>query len=351
MKRIIFIGPFPPPVHGQSLVTEKIYESLKNGNNTPKKIVKISTSPNGRFRILSRALMLPFSLVVFLISAPFSCSLYISLNANKGMIETLMYLLLFRLVRPNGKVLVHHHTYSHIRKKSLIFKAIASFGFVHVTQCSCMSLALKKKYDKEIVTKELCNAFLVDAPFPQIRNHSDDPGLLAIGFFGNITVDKGILDAVKVTESLVERGINAKLVVAGKCSEKDIENMLASNSAVEYLGPLYGKDKSSFYSSIDVFVFPTLYKNETQGIVCLEALSHGVPVVLYDTACTYLNVISDDDAVNLGEVEAMSSRVEFYYRKKIEGNISFERERSVSCFLEKRERSFHQLSRVFDFLN
>ncbi|CDQ11292.1 putative glycosyl transferase, family 1 [Acidithiobacillus ferrivorans] len=52
-----------------------------------------------------------------------------------------------------------------------------------------------------------------------------------------------------------------------------------------YLGPVYGTDKEDFLSGIDVLVFPTRYKNETEAKVNHEAMSHGIPVIAYGRGC------------------------------------------------------------------
>ena len=55
--------------------------------------------------------------------------------------------------------------------------------------------------------------------------------------------------------------------------------------------PVYGEEKRDFYKNIDVFLFPTIYQTETEGLVTLEALSAGVPVIAYGRACISENLI------------------------------------------------------------
>ena len=42
---------------------------------------------------------------------------------------------------------------------------------------------------------------------------------------------------------------------------------------------------SAFFEAIDIFAFPSLYPTETQGIVNLEALACGKPVVAFAQCC------------------------------------------------------------------
>ena len=48
---------------------------------------------------------------------------------------------------------------------------------------------------------------------------------------------------------------------------------------VSYWGRRYGAEKSVFWQDADIFVFPTLYDNETFGLVNLEAMEYALPVV------------------------------------------------------------------------
>ena len=52
---------------------------------------------------------------------------------------------------------------------------------------------------------------------------------------------------------------------------------------LSFLGPLYGSAKDAFFDEIDIFLLPT--RSESYGLVIIEALSRGVPVIAYARGC------------------------------------------------------------------
>ena len=50
-------------------------------------------------------------------------------------------------------------------------------------------------------------------------------------------------------------------------------------AAVEYLGFLSGKEKCRAFSQSDCFCFPTYYHAESFGMVLIEAMAFGLPIV------------------------------------------------------------------------
>ena len=105
----------------------------------------------------------------------------------------------------------------------------------------------------------------------------------------NLSREKGVfefLDLAALTES---SGLSVKGVLAGPfqdaTTQQQVMARLARLEDVEYAGPKYGADKDDFFKEIDVFVFPTLYRNEAEPIVIHEALSRGIPVIAFGRGC------------------------------------------------------------------
>jgi glycosyltransferase involved in cell wall biosynthesis len=63
---------------------------------------------------------------------------------------------------------------------------------------------------------------------------------------------------------------------------KAINEGVANNPRLDYVGPIYGDAKDTFFSDLDVFIFPTGYFNEAQPIVLYEAVAAGALVISVD---------------------------------------------------------------------
>ncbi len=58
------------------------------------------------------------------------------------------------------------------------------------------------------------------------------------------------------------------------------KNKLKAN--VEFLGGIYGNQKEALFQKSDIFVFPSHYPFEAFGLVNLEAMQVGIPVITTD---------------------------------------------------------------------
>jgi glycosyltransferase involved in cell wall biosynthesis len=111
----------------------------------------------------------------------------------------------------------------------------------------------------------------------------------------NLTRQKGFFVLVDVFRKLRSEGINARLIIAGPCRSREIAEALNELreefvGCFEYLAYVSGQRKLAFFADIDVFLFPSL-ESETQGIVNLEALAAGVPVIAYGHCCTAEDIV------------------------------------------------------------
>ena len=124
---------------------------------------------------------------------------------------------------------------------------------------------------------------------PPIRQAGTRTSLRTVGLLSNLSVDKGVWDFVRILESAAEEGLDIRGRLAGPfddpATERRVLERLGRLPNATYDGPLYGAAKSRFFEDIDLFLFPTRYDNETEGLVNLEALRAGVPVIAYGRGC------------------------------------------------------------------
>jgi 1,2-diacylglycerol 3-alpha-glucosyltransferase len=107
----------------------------------------------------------------------------------------------------------------------------------------------------------------------------DRPMLL---YVGRVAFEKNIEFLLEMTKLLIEKRPDVLLVVAGEgpaeASLHKLVKALDIEQNVKFIGYLdRNKELNACYESADVFVFSS--KSETQGLVLLEAMAQGTPVV------------------------------------------------------------------------
>lgn len=103
-------------------------------------------------------------------------------------------------------------------------------------------------------------------------------------FIGRLVYEKGIQTLISAMPKILANYHDSKLIIAGKGGMLDElkaqVNSLGLGNKVYFTGHLASKDVQKMYKCADVSVFPSTY--EPFGIVALEAMLSGTPVVVSD---------------------------------------------------------------------
>lgn len=303
-QRILFAGPFPSPITGQTLSTEGLFQICREaGLNLVRCNIVRGNSKLRVINLLVRAQRVVSTLFAIVWNRLRGASrLYISVDANAGMYVTTLLAGLGRLT--GYQLILHYHSFSHLetRVRRMVWLArVAGTSAVHIHICEFMSEMARRRYPEIRRTGTLSNVFLL-SPKPEAAVAHSSPHF-RIGFLGRLTREKGAMEAMDVFERLAEAGSSVSLVLAGPKSDADVEQriqQLAARFPVEAFhapGHLDAAQKDEFYRNLDVFLFPTNYRNETQGIVNVEAMSYGVPVIAIGRCCVRSDVGTDGGVV------------------------------------------------------
>jgi len=92
-------------------------------------------------------------------------------------------------------------------------------------------------------------------------------------YVGRLAPEKGI----EQLKAALEAAPDARLAIVGKGPAQDDLRRAFRGTPTVFTGQLLGEDLAAAYASSDLFVFPST--TETLGMVMIEALSSGVPVV------------------------------------------------------------------------
>lgn len=116
---------------------------------------------------------------------------------------------------------------------------------------------------------------------PTVDRQGQQESKVIILFLGNLSQRKGVWDLLQAMQSVPE---SARLVLAGGEDDPGIGDKfkreisrLGLASQVQWLGPVYGEDKSAWLNRADIFVLPSYA--EGLPISLLEAMCGGLAVV------------------------------------------------------------------------
>jgi glycogen(starch) synthase len=104
-------------------------------------------------------------------------------------------------------------------------------------------------------------------------------------FIGRLVPEKGVQTLLEAAPQILAREPRGKIVIAGTGPyEEELKRLtftLGLGEKVSFLGYVRDEERNALFSYADLAVFPSLY--EPFGIVALEGMAAGVPVVVADT--------------------------------------------------------------------
>jgi glycosyltransferase involved in cell wall biosynthesis len=282
-RRVAFVGPLPPPVHGFSNVCAHVLELL-----AAESAVEIfDRTPRANNVVLSRAaqLLQPFKYIAWCFKGG-RASLYLALSGGNGQFFDWLYVVVAKVFR--SRIFIHHHSFSYLNSPSFFNRVF--FALVrketHIVLSAGMGLTLSKTYGLDSnAVKIVSNAAFYAPMKASAKFEANSRSPICLGFLSNVTFEKGFVEFFEVLSQLKKQGVAYKAMIAGPinpgASERFSQLMAASFDTV-YLGPIYGDAKDQFYDQLDFFLFPTRYANEAEPLVIHEALRSSVQVIACD---------------------------------------------------------------------
>ena len=291
-KRILFITPLPPPVHGSAMVSQYVKDSKLIKDSFDCDFVNLSTSRKmdeiGKQSIKKIFRFLGSYISVFLkllLNRYDLCYLAITCHGI-GFLKDAPFVLLCKLF--GRKVVIHQHNKGMgkcVDKKP--YKWLLPLVYKN------NKIILLSWYLYEDIAKVVKREQILICPngIPEIsetRNiHECKNSVPRLLFLSNLIESKGIyilLDACKI---LKEKGY--KFVcdfIGGETTEINravFESVVREKNLDEYVvyqGPKYGNEKERYWDAADVFVQPTY--EDCFPLTIVEAMQHGKPVVSTD---------------------------------------------------------------------
>jgi glycosyltransferase involved in cell wall biosynthesis len=114
-----------------------------------------------------------------------------------------------------------------------------------------------------------------------------DPARVRVLYVGHLCPDKGTPELLRAFKKVAERDPDVVLELVGECLPPLSADQLAAETRgwegrIETPGLLTGQAKLAAFGRADLFVFPSVAPYESFGLVMVEAMMWGLPIVATD---------------------------------------------------------------------
>ncbi|MGO8917846.1 MAG: glycosyltransferase [Stellaceae bacterium] len=285
-RKLLCLGLFPPPVDGQRLITQAVFERFDE-------MAQVEGYDLDRLHWL-RSLSRPLSalgacLAMLRARVKGFSALYLAPHSGTGLLLSCVVALVARCL--GYSLAVHYHSYWNIGRRSrlmTIFVAICGAKAIHIVLAPPMGRDLRRFYPGIGRVAAVSNCGFI-APHSEVPRHFG-VRRFRIGHLSNLSREKGIALVLECMRALRTRGLDVELWLAGPAENKDTEALIVAarsefGDRLRYLGRLDGEEVRRFYQNIDVFLFPSVHRHEAEPLVVIDAVAAGVPVIATDRGC------------------------------------------------------------------
>ncbi len=302
MRKVLFLGRFPPPVHGAALMNENYFKALSKDKNFKVKRIKINYSDTlSELGKVNLKKFFGFFIVFFKLFKElvfFRPKIIYFELAHRGFAfyRDSVYVILCKLFK---RKIIFHFQAKGIKESSEKNAFTRNYYRFILRNTKAILLSNLLLYDLEGFVKKkdifiVPNAIrdeLTDKEFKNIIEKRSKNKKKVLLFLSNMIESKGPLDVLNICEALKKEGVEFICNFVGVFSDEKFKTRFFNEIKKKglqkecfYLGPKYGKDKLKILEGTDYLIFPTNYENEVFPLVILEALMFGIPVFSYKNA-------------------------------------------------------------------
>jgi glycosyltransferase involved in cell wall biosynthesis len=292
-RKLILVGQTPPPHNGQAKMIQQMIDGLRDEFDLLHIRMAYSDSvvSAGKFGVSKIAHLFDLIRATRRALKKYPGAVLYYPPASPNWIPVLRDIIYLLAVRPvAGKVVFHFHSgglsrfaQTHRMLKPLMIKAYAKADWAIELGASCpRDGEFFRARQVRIVPNGIDVPSDADHRQPVIDN-------LKILYVGIHTETKGLFDLLSAANELKRRGVEFEIRTAGlwytdqeRVRFEALRLQWNLQEEVQTPGQKTGADLQALYRWADVFFFPTFYPWETCGIVQLEAMAYGLPVVSSD---------------------------------------------------------------------
>lgn len=313
-NRVVVLSQVPPPVHGSTVMTERLIRVLETAGISVRLVSRrfsasIGEVGQGSLRKVFRVPALIRELRAALQTGPDAIVFFLTNRPGSFLVDVL----LMRAMRSSGvPVVAYLHTVG--------FQALAARGalwrrlVVNTLTTPVRVVTLGPSLDADVADwvpvqrlRSIGNATEDEAV---VAHHGVQPRLL---FLSNLQAEKGVAVFIALLKRLRVSFPGIAADIAGGATAEQASQLCADVNAsglsavVTWHGQVDEGTRRTLMQQADLLVFPSQYRFEAQPLTIIEAASFGVPTVAFD-----VGGIADLDwvmCVPQGDEAALTERV------------------------------------------
>lgn len=317
MNRVLFFGPYPLPITGQSIAFKEVYSSFKGD-----KILFNTTKFKGN-KTLNTLYCLCFLPFVF-ISKRFDKVYFTCTRSYLGFLKDFQLLLLSKLF--HKKVVNHLHgaDFNSFYNNSGKLKQLIKWSYSKVNS----SIVLLPSMRSQFFSFPNMNIEVVKNSYPsEFENAVIDLNdkKCQILYLSNLIESKGILIFMDSIKEILESHPAIVVKIAGwpmgdyLSSSQEIKLKFEGKydslrqlfpNRLFYVGLVFGLEKQKILAESSIFILPTFYPTEAFPLTIIEAMRFGNAIIT--TNHNYLNdVVNEDNGflVKTNSVEDLTEKI------------------------------------------
>jgi len=291
-KRILMFGYLPPPYFGPSITYQAL---LHSGFPRAFDVVFVDVTVSGsigdleQFRAGKVLKMLGFLMREFwlLLTGRFDfCCCPLAFNRN-GFVKDALLLGLARAFGVPTVIYAHNNNLPDFYERSapwvqrLIGRTASRAAGVIV-----LGESLRFNFERWLPPEKIFVAPTGIEPVTPLPQAPKDGRTISVVYLGNLVPEKGVFVVLEAAARILQQRRDVRFMLAGAWFKTADEQRARDyvlreglSDHVKFIDRVVGEQKWRLLAGSDLLVFPTFYYYETMGLVLLEAMQAGLPVV------------------------------------------------------------------------
>lgn len=294
MKKLLIIGPIPPPIHGESLAIKLVRESQDIKRNfciTTINTNRVNVTKAGKFSIkkITQDILIIIKVIIKIIIERQDVS-YISISQTKlGLLRDLIIIYVCSL--RSQKVITHLHGNNlgnvinsmNVFQRNIVKKVFSRIDTGIVLGESLIDNFKGYTQNTAVVSNGIDINYI---QYDKLNFSIEEHDTIELVYLSNLIHTKGYVELINAAIELIEEGANIRLRLAGSIFDKEEfeiiwDKVKKSNleANIQYLGIVNGDMKRELLLKSHIMILPTNYPIEGQPLSIIEGMAAGLAII------------------------------------------------------------------------